>query len=728
MSIRKYNFGLFLDGFPYTVYPIWKDTMNLDIDLEENEQFFREKLSEGFCFVRADFDLINDSPLETHFRLVIEDNSNLGVTFWQGDFYKTDLKDVDEDNRTLEVLPNPIDGYDDILARKDKVFNLIDLAPEREEVLYVKQTLIQLYVPGSEFVTNFLDGTWWQQPVIESTGSLNDLETVYKFGFDSIPNTVKTFVAGPSQGGMVPDVSGEYIQDGFGGTERVDNAYGFVLQDIGNGGDQWTIVDRNNSDTVVYAGPVGEFFLIGGWDFTGGTVQGLILTSETSSSVCRIFTGYVYARYLTDELTVNGTPTEELPSPDITNDSFGYKRVLPIEVNEVIPFGTTTIEPDRYGKVVDDAANNAGQYFNTPVSPNGNRLYPLVRSEWLEVSFWFYYTAALRQLQEDGSRQVVLRHAYPLASVIKVLLREIAPGITYEETTDYSDFLNNTSANPVSSDNYVRLFITPKTNVKVGDYDQAATIADIKFSQVLDFLRNAYDLYWHVDEQNRFRIEHVSWYEKGGSYAAEVVGQDLTTFVEPKTSLPWDFKSNVFNYDKGDLPEQIKFNWMDKTSVPFDGFNIDIRSVFVQKGTVKSKPIDVFTSDLDFMQVIPSLIANEGFAVLACDDVSGEWVVPFVSLTADGEDYKIQNGKLSFVYLHPRYHKNNLPAPNITINKVDDTATTVTRFRNQELTFPFPNDLNPMELVETNAGNGRIKTASINLISRTAKAQIKHNG
>ena len=167
---------------------------------------------------------------------------------------------------------------------------------------------------------------------------------------------------------------------------------------------------------------------------------------------------------------------------------------------------------------------------------------------------------------------------------------------------------------------------------------------------------------------------------------------------------------------------------MDETSLPFDGFNIDVRSAFVQKGSVKSKSISRFTSDVDFIQVQPSSIDNEGFVVLACiQDIDDNWYVPFVEIDADGEEYKVQNGNLAFTYLHPKFHVHNMPAEDVTVNKADDTATTVVKFKKQELTFPFPNGLNPMELVQTNIGLGSIKSVSVNLISQSAKAQIYYN-
>lgn len=734
-----YNFALHINSDPsIAVHPVWPDSVVRNYDKENGEQFYRNKLSGKFTFVRSEFDTMLAAPFDARFRLVIERNDNPSVTFWEGYFHKTDCS-WDEDSRLVEVQPITLDLYDDILGGVNKEYNLLDLFPETDTVIYKKQPLIQIYLSNSDFVTNFLSGVWWEQPVIERiTGALLP---GYYFGFDSIPNTAKNFIAGDD---LVPDVSGSYIQDGVGGTERDDGAYGFIYQDIGNGGDQWTIVDRNDSDTVVYVGNVGEPLLFP-TEQPHGSQDNIFLTSLTSSSRCRIFYAATYARYLTNELEVNGTPTQLLnnpnndpiingvptnllPNPDITSEAYGYTRVLELEINELIGFGGNSSTPDRFRKFNEDAINNSGEYFTKPTAPGGRVAYPLVNTEWTEVSWWFYYTDALRDLQEDGSKDVSLRHAYPLSSVIKVLLGEISPNTTYEETTVYSDFLNNLSGNPVSGDKYVRLFITPKTNIKKGDYDHPAETANIKFSSVMNMLKSVYQLHWHIDENDRFRLEHISWYMNGGSYSTVNVGYDLTQLIEAKTRKRWSFKSKKYVYDKLELPDRIISSWMDKGSLPFDGFNIDITSTFVQKGEEEERRVDLFTTDIDFVQTQPGSISDDGFMLIAASkDIDDNWSVNFKELTADGNEYKIQNGELSNIHLHPSYHKHNLPAPDVTINNDPATATTVKRYKSQEITFPVGTDPDPMQLIETDLGQGKLDKLEINLVTSAAKATIKHD-
>lgn len=719
-----YNFALHINSDPsIAVHPVWPDSVVRNYDKENGEQFYRNKLSGKFTFVRSEFDTMLAAPFDARFRLVIERNDNPSVTFWEGYFYKTDCS-WDEDSRLVEVQPITLDLYDDVLSGKDKEFDLIQLSPEIERLRYKKQPLIQLYLKGASLLKNVLSGNTWETPVSTPVFTSGEL-TTFGFAKGVGGSSVRTIV--PTDGTLNPDISGQYLDDEAGNIERDDSAYGFVFGNLGNG-NRWNVVDRNDSDTVVYEGILADSDLFGAARFKD---QGTLLTSVTSASTCRVFQAELWSRFLTDLDEVNTVPTTDLPSPDITNEEFGYKKYVGLGAtrdNFNVSDGHQ-VEPTRFGRIAEDSTLNAREYFTQYQTGTSETPILLHDTEWTEASWWFYYTPFLRDIQEDAATDIVLKHAYPLGSVINQLLGQISTGITYEETTAFSDFLNNTSGNPVSFDKYIRLFITPKSNIKVGNYDHPATKAAIKFIDVMTMLKTVYNCYWHIDETNRFRIEHVSWYMNGGSYPDVNIGYDLTLLIEAKTRKRWSFKSKKYTYDKDKLPEQLKYSWMDKVSRSFDGYNIEVNSSFVQKGNIEEKRSDMFTTDLDFAQAQASSISNDGFMLLAGNDLidSEDYIVNFKELTANNEAYKVQNGELSNIHLHPSYHKHNLPAPDVTINNEATTATTVKRYKSQEITFPVGTDPDPMQLIETDLGQGKLDKLEINLVTSAAKATIKHD-
>ena len=260
----------------------------------------------------------------------------------------------------------------------------------------------------------------------------------------------------------------------------------------------------------------------------------------------------------------------------------------------------------------------------------------------------------------------------------------------------------------------------------VGDYDQPAQKAPIKLSEVFALLWYFHKCKWYIDDSNRLRIEHIHFFKNGLSYDSQQIGANLTTQLEPKTGKAWGYWQNKYKFDKSKLPERFEFSWMDDTSVPFDGFPIDIRSLFVEKGNIENWTIGRFTSDVDFIQSNPAEISKEGFVFFEATESSGTYSLPFVELTVGDETFKVQNGYAAFMHAHPQYHKYALPATDITINEEDTTATTTIRTKQQEVEFASV-EPDPMQLITTGLGTGEIEGMEITLSNGTIKIQVAHD-
>lgn len=67
---------------------------------------------------------------------------------------KTDCT-FNDDDKTVEVQPETVDEYNNVLAGLEKEYNLIELAPEIQFINIKKRPLIQIYVPGDSIVSCF---------------------------------------------------------------------------------------------------------------------------------------------------------------------------------------------------------------------------------------------------------------------------------------------------------------------------------------------------------------------------------------------------------------------------------------------------------------------------------------------------------------------------------------------------------------------------------------------
>ena len=134
----------------------------------------------------------------------------------------------------------------------------------------------------------------------------------------------------------------------------------------------------------------------------------------------------------------------------------------------------------------------------------------------------------------------------------------------------------------------------------------------------------------------------------------------------------------------------------------------------------------MFTSDLDYMQAISGEISNDGFTLLGVDITTNK--VAFFNIVKNAEEYWLmQNGQLSLVYLVDKFHKYNLPAANIKVNEAVTTATTVQRNKIQEVSFPSLANIDPIKLIRTSLGTGKIDKIETNLSSKHIKTTIRHD-
>ena len=597
-------------------YPVYKDDLAKDFEKESNQEFFRAKLSGNLSFVGPDYDWIVGRAFDFQYIITIYISYNAGRTwtqYWRGTFWKTDCE-FDDDAKTVSVKPTVWDQYNDVLAGMDKEYNLIELAPEIAPVKADKRPMIQVYVPGQSVIGCFLSGMWWEQeaePESDETKLVND----FKFALN------KVMTIADVSGSMSPQLPA-FFNKTFSGDERFNPATQGTTEFVGTeytmryyfyaggGGatQRWQVL-RNSDSTVL-------------WEkvWSGGTIpdtslpQTVELTPVSGTGATGNVTLYVhdmpvYARYVLDTPTISGLQTYEIPADDIVENNRNYTRVIGYYFPDTIYFSTRlTSTPNQWGLY------QPGQYYQPPYLYWSPELFPVARNAWGRVSIWFTFYAFDWIVEEAGRQPFTIRHAYPLSSVISVLLAKIAPGITHAGTTDYSQFLYGQNLIGITQ----TLLITPKSNLVTAGYDQPAQKAPITLKNVTDMLRDCFRCYWFIDDQNRFRVEHIQYFRNGGSYSGSpVVGIDLTTQKVPRNGKEWAFARNQYKFDKPEMAARYQFGWMDDVTQLFEGFPIDIISKYVNPDNIEQIDVSRFTSDIDYILLNPGEISKDGFVLMA---------------------------------------------------------------------------------------------------------------
>ena len=241
---------------------------------------------------------------------------------------------------------------------------------------------------------------------------------------------------------------------------------------------------------------------------------------------------------------------------------------------------------------------------------------------------------------------------------------------------------------------------------------------------MLALLRDAMQLYWFLDNEGRFRIEHISFFKNGHSYTPNTnIGLDLNEVYKTKIPKKWGYLTNKYEFDITDIPSRMQFHWADKLSQAFAGFPIEPLSNFVQRGRVEDIHIRGFSSDVDLMIAAPHEFSRDGFAVMKARRIDNRNVLPFETIG----NHEAQNAFMSFYWLHKKFWKHNLPTRQARINN-EVVEVKEKRIKKQEVRFPLiVVNFDPQKLITTGIGNGRVAKVSESLSSNFSRVTLMHD-
>ena len=599
-----YKFELSGNGHIQQAYPVYGADLTKEFDKEAGQQFFRAKLSGKLTFKGDDYFFIVNNPIDTQYTLEVFISYDMGATwgtYWKGQFWKTDCA-IDEDSKTAVVEPAVIDAYTAVMAGLDKEYNLIDLKPEIVAIKADKRPMIQIYVPGETTVGCFLGGMWWEQEC-EAVTSASDLTNTYHFRLRDNYRIIG--VTGNTQ----PPLPGAFIGSVPTSTnyEITQGEFRFSYSRSSYGSSQYeeifsiywgqTLMWRadlivNNPTTVpatVYLTPVGS---------ASGNVQ---LDIQDVA---------VYGRMVTDVGSEYGVNFPRIPDNDIVANNRNYHYVIPFSQYEIAFSGVLSDMPTEWGLA------RPGKYYQVP--DFNHEYFPVGRSAWRGISLWFQNITIVSE--PNYRKEISLKDSYPIFSVISVLLAQIAPGITHQGSTAYSQFLYGENLIGITQ----MIAITPKSNVISAGYDKPAQKAPITLRGVLDMLRDCFRCYWFIDNQNQFRIEHIQYFRNGGSYAGgPVIGVDLLAQTVTRNGKAWAYARNRYEYDKPEMAARYQFGWMDECTQIFEGYPIDISAKYVEPGRIEQITVNNYTSDIDYIMLNPGAISKDGFFLLSAVHQSG---------------------------------------------------------------------------------------------------------
>lgn len=610
----KYKFYISKNGGDKVeVNPHYKE-LNKKYAKESGQEFFRISLDGKIKLFGNDYEIVHNSSLEDHMIFTIDKynrTSGKWVEYYKGEFNKTDCK-LDYEKKSCELKTTALDEYNDVVNKYENAYDLIKLAPAISRINLHKRSLMQVYVRGANSISNFFGGIYWEDDVNEAIDNHNDLINKYYFAYIKAGN--EFYIRNASISG----VNGVYAgTNGYWSKWDPGHTCQMELVD-GSSTMYWIRLYRNSDNALLYqsekqwavSDPDNKY--IGREDIKMVNVN----NSSDTFTIKSPFVYHIYRRLLCDVDTVEDSEgvknTYNLPSDDFVTDNRNYKKCIGLRGGMFFCTSRAVDEPTRYG------LNDYGQYFTNEFIPSSagiGRPLPISRNSWANASLWYVYDSYYSLFEQRLRKQYTLKDSYSIAAAIKALLKEIDPTLQHEATAEYSRFLYDETV-PLSGMNRFFVYITQKTNVLKGEYDQPAQKAEISLEDLMKMLRDCFRCYWYI-EDGKFKVEHIYFFMNGGSYSYNSnIQLDFTKLVDQFNKKPSAYFQSEVEYDKSDLNQRYEFGWMDDVTDLFGGVTIDVKSNYIQKDKNEEINISQFSSDVDYMLFNPSNFSDDGFALL----------------------------------------------------------------------------------------------------------------
>lgn len=716
-------------GTASVVHPVFGDNVNIKFDREQGQVFRREKIDGTFKFYGADFNLIYGCSIYTTFSLQI---FREGVLIGTADFLRTDCE-FNLDDGVCEVKLTTKDKYEKFLAAYNNTYNLVKLAPERESVVFTKRAVLQFYVKGENVVTNVVGGVSYEQPCSEVQEE-SDLRNKYFFG------------------GYIP-ISYIEIYRILDNTSLVDVAIlgVYEIEYSTGGGAAFLYVNKKNPRYRIQLTEVTGVMMIL-MDSESGKIlascdtgniqigtQDLIFyksggTGTSFASFRFHCDGELFCRLLVP-YGASGA-FERSMDADITEYDQNYPYVIKMALdrfaNKIKVISHKSTSPTEWG------TDSSGKYFESPSFSLAERMagrvsIPIGQSHWERMSAWILPDEDNYNFIDDYDLEASLKDAYPLWSAIRVMLNEIDPSLSFGNTPEYSQFLFGTDGNSQHLISYNspayrgNIYISPITNVKKTFYEQAAQKGDISLKQILDMLRNFYQCYWWIDDDNRLRIEHIIYFKNGNTYEREspVASIDITDNHSLPTKESWGFAQNTIAFDTSKHPSRYEFSWGDKCTYPFTGEPIDVKDKYLKSSKKESVSVSNFISDIDYIFTNGGSVSNDIFAVFEADKSSGKVRIADVRLNDESPRYRLQNAYMSFLFAERNYYPYDLSGWRAMAGKTAFEVYRTKEIAKQSLSCPLTlEEMRSIGIIRTELGNGIIDKMSAEISTLFAKNTI----
>lgn len=330
--------------------------------------------------------------------------------------------------------------------------------------------------------------------------------------------------------------------------------------------------------------------------------------------------------------------------------------------------------------------------------------------------------------------EIPIRNAMKLSDVIRLLVQKADPALTFEEDSDHSRFLFDTPNNPLletqgyPTDKTQRLnslFLIHMKDCSQMMESQDAYDSKLSLDKVLKWLAVLVNGFYHI-EGEKFRIEHLSWYENGKSYGGlRSITKDLVNTIEPRTQLPLGYHQNKIKYEKQDMPWREVWKYAHETRSPriFDELSLTYPGNAVDQNKEENHEATNLDANLIGVFRFGREFGPEGWMLVCCDE--NGMVLNETSL--DDGTTQIMNGHLCWWHLLLRYNLHGRVQRTASCLNRTITTRSQNKIKSQEVEYVDEQTPDPYGQVRTDVGDGDIETVKTDLQTRKHRITINHS-
>ena len=615
-----------------TCHPVYGDDLSVTIDREDGEWYYKRKLDGKITFVRDDYRWIMARPFDGTFTLTVNETHDGGASwhpYFEGTFSRANLE-IDEDNQAAS-LSSFIEGvYNAIENGKDEDYDLMKLIPDSD----AKEVQGQVH-PALAMVDYRQESITTSDIFCGSAGTAS--------GYKSDKNDWSKTVDARSNGnwllygvyadakvtmksGQTSETEGIYV-----GTllYRSTTYQGHTVRSI-----EGTLRNSNNCQIFVSVAPSSANYLYASMDIYGsngvGVVSGMLGPFDNPTGYYNpdslLYDDFGSTPFDKVEITIHYIRatllTQSGGNADNVLDTGAYYKRMAAFNNQYgglsIAITTNTSETPNGHRLIPGTGEQGTtpQYFAPP--DDQHDYIPLAEANWTYGSLWYTINPSVANglLDETKIGSFRCTRCWTLGTVLRHLLDRITDGkVVFTEETTASQFLYST-VNPVNQHEPFDYLITQKSNVmNPGGGD--AQRCPVRLQWFLELLRNAFNCYYWLEKRNDgkylFRVEHVEYFRRGGSYDGTLpTGIDITT-LKPrrnfrnqlnKLAKTYADQTNKYAYNMQNMVEKYTFSWQgDGGSDAFKGNPMFFKAGWIEKSSSEDHQVDNIFADLAWLML-----------------------------------------------------------------------------------------------------------------------------